>query len=202
MFKALTPIFAIIIAVGLAVTYVSPTFGEIKALEDEAVDYADAIEKAQQLQSLIAQKIDKMNGFNPNDIEDLKTMVPDSVDEVSLVMDLDALARANHMTFSNIVIKEGVESGAGEAEVLDPAILDPEDPEYVEDQVVSSATYTPTEVSFSVTGTYEDMRSFLSNLEESLVLVDVTELNFSTAEEEDLTSYAMTVRAYAFTMKD
>lgn len=196
MFKTLTPIIAILIAVGLYFTYIQPTFTEVRALQDESEDYAQAIERAGALRARISELVARQNSFSSTDLERLEALLPDQFDEVALMLDIDALARRHRMDFGDIQVLDNKEL---EREIAvareDTADLDPD--EARSQPADTSVSFTPNEISFSVTGTYENFRSFLRDLERSLLLLDVTHLEFM-ASEGDLTKYVVTVRTYSF----
>lgn len=197
MFKALTPIFALIIAAGLGFTYIQPQFIAIKAVQSEEKDYTEAIAKASELKALIDEKVRQVDSFNPVDLERLQTMLPDEVNEVSVVLDLDALARAQKMSLSSIEVRDSVGGNAGQVRQVaaPPPIEDPAG--LPQAAAVQTSPFSSREISFTVTGTYEDFRKFVENLEQSLVFFDVVDLKFSESEG-DLTAYAMTIRTYSF----
>ncbi len=187
MFKALTPIFALIIAIGLGVTFVKPTFEEIRALQVEEADYVEAIATANDLRASLEEKKRIRDSYNPTDLERLHTMLPQETHEVALVLDLDALARRHRMSLAGIQV--GAEGAQSAQRAQSPESAAPTD--------ATDTPYTALDISFSLLGTYEDLRAFLESLEQSLVFFDVVDLTFG-ATEGDLTAYELTVRTYAY----
>lgn len=196
MFRTLTPIIAILIGIGLLTTYVRPTFEAVGALQDETEDYAQAIDRADALRTRINELVAKQNAFSSVDLERLEAFLPDRVDEVSLMLDLDALATQHRLAFGNISVKNNVSvEEVTEARAIADDI-DPAAPQQ-ERAVSSGAAYVPMDISFTVTGTYQDFRSYLRELERSLLLMDVVRISFAESDG-DLTDYNLTVRAYSF----
>ncbi len=195
MLKALTPIFALIIAVGLGVTYIKPEFAKITASQAETKRYVDAIEKASQLKDLIDKKVQQINSFNPVDMDRLQTILPENVHEVAVMLDLDALARAHRLSLSDIK----VEKSALDTTTPPPiAPADPNAPPGTTPAEPEKPAYISRDISFTVTGTYEDFRKFVQGLEQSLVFFDVQTLSFSQSQG-DLTAFKLKIRTYAFT---
>lgn len=186
MFKALTPLFAFIIAIGLVLTYVRPTFQAIGATQDELKKYTDTIASAQELRAELQKKIDQKRNFTPSQLERLEAMIPDKSDEIATILDIDALAREYRMSVSGISVAKAGSAQEGESEGVAQA-----------ENSGEALPYTTMDISFSLAGTYEDLRLFLSALEQSLVLYDVTNLDFGSSEGDGL-SLNMTVRAYMF----
>lgn len=190
MFKTLTPLFALIIAIGLGFTYVKPTFIEIQSLQNQEKEYVDALNKANQLKQEIDKKKKQMGDFSPVVVDRLTTMVPDSMDRIATVINLDALAASHTLSFSDISIEESVkkqEQTAGrDAAAQTPTSGGADQPAFVSH-----------EIGFSVTGTYEDFRAYLESLEKSLQFFEITKLDFN-APTGDLFSFNLSVQTYTF----
>jgi hypothetical protein len=193
MFKILTPIFALIIAAGLGFTYVQPTLVDIKRLQTEEKEYQNTIEKASKLKESIDKKKAEINAFDAVSVSRLLTMVPDAVDPVLVVMNLDNLASEYRLSLSNITIKESEESGGGAAATPEELV----DPEGGESSLSEKAPFTQKEIGFTLTGTYEDFTEFLGSLEKSLEFFEVINLEFS-KEEGDLFDFDITLHTYTF----
>ncbi|MBX9906977.1 hypothetical protein K2X96_03715 [Patescibacteria group bacterium] len=193
MFKTLTPIFALIIAAGLGFTYVQPTLVDIKRLQTEEKEYQNTIEKASKLKESIDKKKAEINAFDAISVSRLLTMIPDAVDPVLVVMNLDNLASEYRLSLSNITIKELEESGGGAAATPEELV----DPEGGESSVSEKAPVIEKEIGFTLTGTYEDFTEFLGSLEKSLEFFEVVNLEFS-KEEGDLFDFDITLHTYTF----
>lgn len=213
MFKALTPLFALLVAAGLVFTYVRPTLTDMKSVQSQVNDYQDAIDKAGQLKTELAAKAAQKQAFTLVDTERLKTLLPDTVDEVSTLLDLDTLAQSYRISLSGISVKKQEDiAGAASKQVVNRSDLAPttgsmrqvvpqaqQNVPPAQGQNVSTpdVPYKNIDLSFTAVGTYVDFRSFLQKLEQSLAFYDVTSLKF-VAHEGELGTYQMTIRTYAF----
>jgi Tfp pilus assembly protein PilO len=226
MFKALTPIIGIIVAVGLFFTYVRPTFEEVRGIQDDTAEYAQAIDKASELQRRIDELKAQQSSISLANLERLEALLPDRVDEVSTLIDLSTLAEKHHLVFGDINIggegkntsgtkgKTGTQTtpsgqpvsasapvpAASGAPAAGPASMGPEGMPADGGQFVPaeplSSQYSTLEIGFSVTGTYDDFRAFLADVERSLVLMEVTKISFSSSEG-DAIPFSVTVRLYS-----
>ncbi len=195
MFKALTPIFAFIIAIGLVLTYVKPTFQAIGATQDEAKEYENAITRVQELRTELQRKIDQKKSFTPSQLERLEAMIPDNADEVSTILDIDTLARAHAMSVSGISVTG--EEASGSAQETENVAVDPNMKMIPTGSTEGIPEYSSKEISFTLSGTYNDLRSFMDALEKSLVLYDITKMEFG-ASEGDTATFSMAIRTYMF----
>ena len=104
MFKVLFPIIGILIAVGLFFVYVRPTFQAIRGIQDETSQYAQATEKASELMARIAELKQQQSNISLGNLERLEALLPNRVDEVAVLLDIDALAVENHLKLGDIKV--------------------------------------------------------------------------------------------------
>ena len=211
MYRFLTPVLAIIVSVTLFFTFIKPTFNQYKAIDNEIADYAGALDSAQALQEKIKELDDEKNSIQESDLSRLQTFLPDSVDEVSIVLILDDVATRHNLVLDGINVKtniggkDTVQSQAG-GTLKDQLFAD--DPKNAIKEVVGADGTTvkrpqdhidPVGLSFSVTGTYSDFRAFIVDLEKSLALMDIGTLSIKEpAVEGDSSSYGVGVTMYRF----
>ena len=194
MIRALIPIFAVLIAVALFFTYIQPTFEEIGAIQDEAFEYKEAIDKAGELRRLVQELTATRNSIPLAELERLEALLPDSVDEISSLIDLDALAETHDVALGGLAIV----NGSGEVSLED--IQDEFENGSARSGQEGDIPYTSLSIGFNIAGSYDQFRAFLKDLERSLVLHEITELQFdATGEDEDGggQTYRFVVELYA-----
>ena len=207
MFKALTPLIGIIIAVGLFFSYVQPTFRDVKTIQDETAEYAQATERASELMQRINGLKAQQGGILPVDLERLEALIPDRIDEVSALIDIDALTVAHHLMLGDIEVGEqgqtessaGAGVAGGQPGATAPGAMATADADgfaFMQAGESLESQYSTLDIGFSVTGTYDDFRMFLSDIERSLVLMEVTGVTFA-ASEGDAIPFTMKVRLYS-----
>jgi len=181
MRKAILPIVFILATIGIFVGYISPAYQDVKTLRAEAAEYDQALDKAKELQSVRDALLSRYNTFAQRDVARLAKMLPDHVDNVRLILDIDGIASKYNMRTRNVVVtEEGGNGGGGNAvNVVGP----------------DTRPYNSVVVSFSVAATYEDFKRFLTDLERSLRLVDLTSLSFS-KRDGDLYQFDLSIRTY------
>jgi hypothetical protein len=64
MYRLLTPILALIVALTLFFTFIRPTFEEYKSIDTEIGDYDQALTKAQELQDRVSELVLQKNSMN------------------------------------------------------------------------------------------------------------------------------------------
>jgi|SRR3989338_5984584 len=183
----------ILSTVGLAVAgaifflYTQPTYDTVQALSVQIDQYNQALDKAAQLQELKQTLLSRYNSFDPADIERLQKALPDHVDNVRLVLDLDSLAGQHGMALQNVVINNPA-SERGDTTVIGTIGAG--------QQKFDSLT-----LQFSTHASYQDFMSFMRDLEDSLRIVDLVSLTLQRdagqAGESGLTyRYDIALRTY------
>jgi Tfp pilus assembly protein PilO len=171
------PIILVAAAIGLFVIYTNPTYQASKALAAQASSYDDALNKSQELRSVRDQLLSRRNTFSTSDVQKLQEILPDNVDKIRLIIDVNNIASRHGLALSSVQIGS---IGSGQTALAAGAAGGP----------VGSV-----EVGFAVTTSYDGMLSFLEDLEHSLRLIDVEKLSF-TVGQSDSDSYSFTIRTY------
>ncbi|RJQ34135.1 hypothetical protein C4568_03290 [Candidatus Parcubacteria bacterium] len=182
MSKMLTAILLFILAIGIFFIYTKPGYTgpgtpespSVNEMQAQIAQYDDALQKVAELEQLKQRLLAKYNSFNPNDIERLETLLPDHVDNIGLILELDSLASRYGMTLENVDVdssRTAASTESAEAADLGDGTLK------VEGQNYESITMT-----FSTFGTYEKFKTFMQDLEASLRMVDLVSLTFEGQE--------------------
>ncbi|OGG44513.1 hypothetical protein A2841_02880 [Candidatus Kaiserbacteria bacterium RIFCSPHIGHO2_01_FULL_48_10] len=175
--KFFLPILFLAGAVGLFFWFIDPAYARIKELRVQEAEFDQALTRARELQEVRDELIQRYNGFPSEDIARLEKLLPDHIDNVRLIIDLDSIASRYGMRVRNVAIESSqnhsIEGAVGPDE----------------------STYESVVISFSVAGPYDTFRGFLTDLERSLRLVDVTKLSFS-ATPSGIYEYNISVKTY------
>lgn len=177
------PVLALFVAVGIFFTYVSPTWsGKIVAtkaaiaLDKQALAAADEYTKQQETLTEARALI------SPDDLARLSVFLPDSVDNVRLILDLNALASRSGLSLANIdvVTNDSDTKNTNAAGALPAAALNP----------IGSVN-----LSLSAVGTFTALQTFLKGVERSARLLDVQDIS-AKGSNTGIYSYQMTLRLY------
>ncbi|MCD5382467.1 MAG: hypothetical protein LR017_04150 [Candidatus Pacebacteria bacterium] len=185
MFRTLTPIFSVVIAVAIFFFFAKPMFAEIREVQDQTNKYREAVAKAEEFNRELQRLINKRNEFSARDLERLDALVPASIDEVQALIDLQALANESGMLFGNIEVEK--------VDVSADLDLEPSS-----QRKSLMEQFDTVDISFGLIGTYEQMRAMLDAIEKSLVLMEIMHVDFEVTEG-DLQQYNFTIRLYSLT---
>jgi Tfp pilus assembly protein PilO len=180
MTRLFLPIILLAASLGLFIFYINPTYQEIKGLAVQSASYDEALTKSQQLRSLRDQLLATRASFSEDDVNKLGRMLPDNVDNIRLIIDINNIASRHSLTLSGISVGD-TSSSASQQSALAVA--------------PSGSAIGSVEVGFSVTTDYDTFLSFLADLEHSLRIVDVDQLSVTTGTG-DLNQYALQIKTY------
>jgi Tfp pilus assembly protein PilO len=159
MTKIFTTILAIAVAGAVFFVYTRPAYSSVKALQARIGEYNAALDKARELQELKRSLLARYNTFSTEQLDRLTRMVPDHVDNVRLVLDLDNMATRYGMAVQNVVISK--------AEVVDKAAT------VIGAIGEQKKKYDSLTLQFSTRGTYGNFALFVQDLEASLRIVEL-----------------------------
>lgn len=171
------PILALLLAVIVFFGYTNPTYSGSIAEQKAAIASDDgalkaAADYAQKASELAALESTMDQGL----IDRAKTLLPDSVDNVGVILDLDALAARTGVTLVSInVAQPAAGSNTGDA--------------------IGHSPVASVDLTLSAKGTYGAFRTFLTGLESSERLLDVTDLSVS-GSDTGVYTYQITARLY------
>lgn len=178
MLRFITPLLLIAIAVGGFLKFTDPVFEEIKTLQAEKDTLNRALGNAKKLREAQDKLLAEFRNIPAEDLNRLNKLLPDNVDNVRLIIDINNIARPYGMTIRNIQIK------TDEGRTEDSVIQDGSDKQGV------------VTLGFSVSGSYNNFKSFIADLARSLRLVDVTATTFSAAADRDVYDYSVEIKTY------
>jgi len=179
MTRLFLPFILVAAAFGLFSFYTNPAYQTIKELQIENNSYDEALTKAQELREVRDQLLAKRNNLPPSDLEKLKHVLPDNVDNIRLIIDIDSIALRHNLALANVDLgdlsKQKTTQAGSEGEA----------------SPIGSVA-----IGFSVsTSNYEEFLAFLQDLERSLRLVDISDISF-TASATGVVTYSMKIRTY------
>lgn len=181
MNSRIPPLIALAVAVVIFFAYVSPTWSGTIAKTKSSIAYDDkALSAASEYATQQNELADARNNIDTTDLARLTTLLPDSVDNVVLILDLNALASRSGLLLSNIDVMKSDTKSANSAGALPAAGVSPVG--YID-------------LSLSAVGTYDAFRAFLTGVEKSARLLDIRDLVVKGSDTGSYV-YKMTLRIY------
>ncbi len=165
MTSRLLPVVGILIAIGLFLGYIHPTYtGAVAAQRAQVKSYDTALNAAKEFADKESELMSERSAISEDDLARLQILLPDGVDNVQLILDLDALATRSGVKLSNFDVTVPDENE-------DASTLTGNKIPLTNDRPAESLT-----LSVSATGSYAAFRAFLEGAEHSLRLLDLVGL--------------------------
>ncbi|HYF28750.1 MAG TPA: hypothetical protein VEA36_00080, partial [Candidatus Paceibacterota bacterium] len=159
----------------------NPTMnGPIAAARQEILNYDNALAAAERFRAKEAELDAERRAIPPESLVRLESFLPDGVDNVQLILDLDALASRTGLTLAGFDVTE-----MQTTEEVDPNGI------IISDDLPTESI----ELTTTGTGSYESFRRFLTGAERSLRPLDIASLRITTSEAGVYT-YNITFRLY------
>lgn len=175
----LTPTIFLILSLAIFFVLISPEKDNLETLEVERQSLEADNQKAKEYQVKKTELINQFKeGVPPSQEERLEKFLPDSVDNVRLLIDLDAIAAELGLTIGNTAFNSG---GGGDANRTD---------------TTDEGLYETITLSFSFVSNYDDFKSFLRLLQQSLRLIDVTDITVQTSNDPEFSTYKFVINTY------
>lgn len=169
---------ALIVALGLFFAYVNPTWTGVVAETQAAIASSEAaLKAADEYKARQDELVAERNAIDPVNLKKLTTMLPHAVDNVSLILALNALAARSGFSLTSIDVSSNTAAAA---------------------TAVGGTNASPVssiDLSLSAVGSYKAFHTFLDGVEKSQRLIDVRNLTI-TAANSGLYTYQMTLRLY------
>jgi hypothetical protein len=185
MIRTITPIFSIIISIVIFFSFSKPMFVEIESLQNETTKFEEAAARASELNTELSSKLDMKRSYPAEALERLEVLVPDTINEIKILNDLNERAKAHNLLFGNVSLSKA-----------DPAMMREEEAPIEAARVITYDNLLTSDITFSLIGSYDQFKAFLTDLEQSLLMIEVTNLEF-TAGEGILQQYEVTARVFA-----
>lgn len=166
-------------------TVIIPRYKALQAVRGEVSTYDGRLATAQKLKVSRDELIAKYNSITKADLDGVRSLLPDSVDNIRLIIQLDSLATKNGMSSLRNVQYDEVKAAVDSTQ---------------KDASVNQKPYGEFAISFETAGQYKNFLSFISDLEQNLRLVDIVGVDFSAADQSqnagDSMRYKVSLKTY------
>lgn len=176
MLKSLYPIILVIAAIGLFWVYTDPAYGQAQGVKAQVADYDNALSKSKELQQLRDSLSARYASFSSDDLNRLQLLLPDTVDNIQLVLDIDTIAAQYGMVIRDLKLNAPETAGG--------ASFDP-----------NANDIHSVDLSFSVSSDYDTFLKFIKDLQDSLRIIDITNIQFQ-VPDKGAVPYTVTIRTY------
>ncbi len=168
--RFILPIFLIAIAITSFFTFTDPFYKNTTDLRQKIASYNDALSNSKALENERDKLTKKYNSFNLDNLDKLSKLLPDSVDNIRLILEIEKIAAPYGM-----VLKD-VKYDTAEADKVAAPVVG------LQNNLATLASrkdYGIWNLGFSTQGTYGNFVNFVKDLEKNLRIVDIVSIDFS-----------------------
>ena len=193
--KRLVLLLFFLVSIGLFVVIVDPVYKENKVLLEERGKLDEALAKARELEQAYKDLEERASSISVEDYERLQRFLPDRVDNVRLILDIDQIARRYGLTITGLSFQKKEEQPRPSPQAAQRSAF--AQPVVEENGVIATkdVQLQSLRFQFTVSSSYVQFLSFLRDLEKSLRLVDIVGIQFE-APEEDFYDFKVEIATY------
>lgn len=189
---------ALLLISGVAVfSFIMPTFGEIRGVQDETAEYALALDNAYQSKQRLDSLVSTLEGYSAQEQYRLDLFIPNEIDIVRLSYDLEMLIEKDGLFLNSFMVED-------EEKIPDPvstsAALSDNTADEFGTAIAEERTVASQDMTISLSGSYPQFKSFLANVEQSAQLIDVVGVSFENTDS-DIIQFEVTLRTYGLFSK-
>ena len=190
MNRNITAIILIILSAGIYFTFTSTRLEELKTIQAVNDKYEQAIKNSEELIKVRDDVNQKYSSISIEDRERLNKLIPNTVDNIRLIIDVKDNIAAKH----GLTLK-GIKTSSPEAtQAINDAVID-------RGGQTSGPPYGTVTLSFSVSTSYDKFLNFMRDLEASLRVMDISKLSI-TANSSDKGAYDFNVDIKTYWLKE
>lgn len=177
MGKFITIIALLAVSVATFAMYVRPTYDRINEVKTKVARLDEALSKTRNIRRIRESLSSRFAEFSEENLGKLQKMLPDHVDNVRLVLDMDGIASQYGIRLKNVTVQK--ENSIKKNNQTDLVIGSGN---------AAEGPFQSLILQFDVDATYDEFNKFIKDLESSLRIVDVVELSMRPASGDNASS--------------
>ena len=168
MFRYILPIILIGIAIAGFFTFTNPFYENVLIEREQVASYNEALDNSKALEAERDKLTQKYNSFDPENLSKLQKLLPDNVDNIRLILEIEKIASPYGMVLKDVKY----DATSKDTPISQTAGTT---------QAVKNSTgkdYSVWNLEFSIQGTYNNFTNFVKDLENNLRIVDISSIQF------------------------
>ena len=183
MNKNITPIILVVLAIGVYFTFTKGKIDEVNAVRAVNASYEQALNNSEKLVTVRDGVLKTYNNISQDDKVRLDKMLPNNIDNVRLIIDVNGVASRHGLIMKNVKTSMPSQTiGSNATTQNKPA-------------VAGSTNLSSVTLSFSVSTNYQTFLDFIKDLEASLRIMDISKITLS-ANDNGSYDYGVELKTY------
>ena len=194
MTRFIVPVILIGIAVAFFLTFANPLYRDTALLRAQAASYDEALGNSKALEVERNTLTQKYNAMNPDDLLKLQKLLPENIDNIRLILEIEKIASPYGMVLKDVKYSTAEKKDSKAFERAAGA---------VQGRVAEKASkdYGVWDLEFSTSGSYNNFFNFTRDLENNLRIVDISSITFLSNPDTRFTSALPEIYKYDFKIK-
>ncbi len=155
----------IILSLAVLYSFAYPKFNQVNSLNQEKNKYEEALETVRNIENRKNELLRQYNNISEQDKKRIESVLPNSLDLIKLVSEIDSVASRYGISINNI-------SSSNQSDSIGNSVKDAK----------SVREFQSAIIGFSFDATYEKFLIFIDDLEKNLRVMDLRSLKLETKE--------------------
>lgn len=191
------PIILIGISACVLFVFANPIYGDITALRAQVSSFDEALNNSKALENERDKLTAKYNALNPDDLAKIQKLLPDNIDNIRLILEIEKIALPYGMVLRDVKYDVAEDSTSTNVANTASGIV----PQGGRNLSVVNRDYGTWDLEFSTSGTYNNFLNFTRDLESNLRIVDISSIQFSSStslkiNSADAYTYSFKIKTY------
>jgi len=179
--KNIISIIVIVISFASFVFIVKPGYAEIKEIESKSNEYKEVLANAKKLTSIRDELLEKQNSISQADLNRLSKLIPEGADNVKLIINLQNIADKYNLVITTASsTKDDGDKKSQQKQTFD----------------IETKDYGIISLNFDISGDYLGFLSFLGEVEDSLRITDIKNINIEKGDSPQEYQFTITLDTY------
>lgn len=169
--KFITPIILIGVGITVFLAFSDPLYNDVLQLRAQVASYNEALSNSKALENERDKLTAKYNSINPENLTKLQKFLPENIDNIRLILEIEQIATPYAMSLKDIKYNTTNTATA-------PTVLG-----FNQGGMVSAKNspkdYGIWDLEFSTSGSYNNFLNFTKDLERNLRIVDISSIEFA-----------------------
>ncbi len=195
MSKNLTAFILLVIAGGIYFTITSGMVADAKAVKAINDQYSSALSNASRLMTTRDQVLKQYNAISAEDRDRLDKMVPSTVDNIRLIIDLNNVAVRHGFSIPDVKANAASSAARPTGSVAPRPVAANGGPLPASAASFAAPVLDTVTVNFTAKASYDQFTSFLQDLEANLRIMDINHLTV-VAQDEGMYTFQVQLQTY------
>ncbi len=170
MFRFAFPAILIGVAAAGFFVFTVPLYNDISDLRSQVASYNEALNNSKTLEAERDKLTQKYNSIDPGNLDKLQKFLPDTVDNIRLILEIEKVASPYGMVLKDVKYDTTSQSATAQPSgAIQGGVAN----------TASRKNYGAWNLEFSTQGTYLNFLNFVKDLESNLRIVDVSSIQFA-----------------------